>query len=450
MKRVLIRITAAIFTAGTLGACGPQFDSAQETSEIRVLAPMNNSQGQYSLNFLDLKGIQDLSTLTGKFARFFMSPRIVEGRLEGAAPKARFIRNSNGNYVPTNEITQQLVTVYAHMQKLAMLDEELGAVGVNSWPRDIGVAVRVRGGLKNNAFYDGETDSMLFVPYNQAGLPIAINGGILAHEHFHSLFYKLSLPDSLLKASFETREEFLRIIEGEDLGAHERRPIPIVVGGEDIDPTSLRDYYYVVMTRALNEGLADFWGWMYTGDPDFIAQSLPIQGATRSLKARKEEPVNSLPSQGTIERSLHVFYNTGSPEKMKDYAVGYAYSLATQFSRVLKRFTEIHAKAHGIESLAARKEVAKMIVKTLPQIKTKFEALDQEVYTSAHFLNSFGQQIKSMKQEECVYLAEVLNNSEDLTNSKYVCHEDSSWKLVKQELAEQVKEQSLSLTSETK
>ncbi len=166
----------------------PQSNKVGEEGTIRVLAPINAEGGAYSLDFIELKGIQDLDTLSGKFVHFFMSPRISSDRLQGPAPKTRFIRNSDGDYIPANEMTQQLVTVYAHMQRLAALDEELGAQGVNKWPRDIGVAVRVRGGLDNNAFYDGKTDAMFFVPYTNKELPIAVNGGILAHEHFHSLF----------------------------------------------------------------------------------------------------------------------------------------------------------------------------------------------------------------------------------------------------------------------
>lgn len=439
MKRVLSRIAAAILIVGALGACSPEADPVQESGSVRVLTPMHNSVGQYSLVFFDLQGLSELSTLTGKFVRFFMSPRIVDGHLKGSSPKARFIRNKDGNYIPANEITQQLVTVYAHMQKLALLDEELGAGGVNTWPRDVGVAVRVKGGLNNNAFYDGETDSMLFVPYNKDGLPIAINGGILAHEHFHSLFFKLGLQDSPFKGSIHDRTEFVNAAEIEELGARQRRQVPIVVGGEDMDANSLRSYYNLVMTRGLNEGLADFWGWMYTGNPDFIAQSLPREGITRSLKVADEQSVNSLPSQETIERSLQVFYNTGHAKKMKDYGVGYAYSLATQFSRVLKRFTDIHAKAHGLEPLVARKEVAKIIIKTLPQFKESMESLGDEAYTSAQFVISFSEQVAAFKKEECEYLVEVLNNSSDLSSFKYICTGDTALRITKQEQLSPVK-----------
>lgn len=434
MKRVLSRIIAAISVMALLGACSPEPNPVQDSGSVHVLIPMLNSQGQYGLDFFELKGLSELETLTGKYVRFFMSPRIVGGHLQGRAPKARLIRNSDGNYIPANESTQQLVAVYAHMQRLALLDEELGAGGVNSWPRDIGVGVRVKGGLNNNAFYDGDSDSMLFVPYNQQGLPIPINGGILAHEHFHSLFYKMSLPDASFKGSVHSRDEFLNAFENFDDSPRQLRQIPIVVGNEEMEAASLRSYYNLVLARGLNEGLADFWGWMYTGNPDFISQSLPKEGSTRSLKVIDEKAVNSLPSQESIERSLQVFYNTGNSKRMKDYAVGYAYSLATQFSRMLKRFTDIHAVARGLEDQMARKAVAKVVVKTLPTIKEAFLRGGETPYSSGEFILAFAEQVSDLHEEECQYFAQVLNNSGDLASFKYICRKETGWKLTKQEI----------------
>ncbi|WP_413943396.1 hypothetical protein [Bdellovibrio sp. HCB-162] len=423
MKRVFSRITAAILITTTLGACAPSPNSAQESGDVRVLAPMNNSQSSYSLGVIELKGIEDLQTVAGRFVKFFLSPRIVNNRLDGHAPNARFIKNKNGEYIPANEITQQLVTVYAHMQKLAELDEELGAGGVNKWPRDIGVAVKVKGGVRNNAFYDGVTDSMLFVPYTQNGLPIAINGGILAHEHFHSLFYKLVLPESPYKGSVHNRDEFLKITDvNEDLSTRQRLDIlPIARPGHEMDEDTLHFYYHVAMTRGLNEGLADFWGWMYTGNPDFIAQSLPSEKSTRSLKVADETSVNSLPSRESLLRSLKLFYSSGDNKRMKDYSVGFAYSLATQFSRFMKRLTDIYAKDRKIEPLQARKDLAKILVKTLPKIKEDFKVLNDEYYTSEKFVSALVENFGTLTENECSFLAQVLTNSQELTTETFAC-----------------------------
>ncbi|WII73110.1 hypothetical protein QJS83_04390 [Bdellovibrio sp. 22V] len=420
MKRVFGRITAAILISGLVGACAPQSDSGQEAGTVRILAPTANTKGSYSLGFLDLKGLKDLQTMAGEFARFFIAPKIVNKRLHGEAPHTRFIRNSDGNYIPANELTQQMVTVYAHMQKLAELDTELGAEGVNTWPRDIGVAVRVKGrNGANNAYYDGETDSMLFVPYNQQNLPIAINAGILAHEHFHSLFFKLVMKDLPFKGNAHNRKDFFEEVQEDDFMIRERRILPIIKGAKEIDPTIMHFYYHVALSRGLNEGLADFWGWMYTGDPDFIAQSLPSEKSLRSLHV--DGDVNELPTSESIQAALRIYFSAGDKEKFRDYSIGYSYSLGTQFSRVLKRFTDIYAKARGVEALAARKEVAKIIVQILPEVKKSLQNLEKSFYSSELFLQTLAAKMPDLKQAECEYLKEVINNSVDNIGTSYSC-----------------------------
>lgn len=453
MKRVLSRIIAAICLSGALVACAPQSDSASEAGTVRVLAPMSNSKAGYSLDILELKGIEDLQTVSGHFARFFLSPRIVDNHLQGTAPKGRFIRNGGGDYIPANEITQQLVTVYAHMQRLAQLDEDLGAGGVNKWPRDIGVAVKVKGGVYNNAFYDGKTDSMLFVPYDQQGLPIAINGGILAHEHFHSLFYKLVLKESPYKGNAHDRPEFLNSVGITEEKARERKVLPIMtrIEGEPMDASTQYFYYHAALSRGLNEGLADFWGWMYTGDPDFIAQSLPNERSARSLKAADENSVNALPSLNIVQRALNIYYSSGDEKAMKQYVVGLAYSMATSYSRVMKRFTDIYARERSIDSLQARKDVAKILVKTLPKIAEGFQKLEGRYYTSVDFMVSFIEQLGAMHEAECSFVKDVLNNTNSDLTVKFACKKDEQerWSVEKTAVKAPAESESETASSES-
>ena len=427
MKRVFSRITATILAASTLSACAPQSETVEEKGTVRVLAPQSDSKSGYALQTLDLLGIQDLQTVSGKFVRFFMSPRIVKGKLTGRPAVSRFIKNQEGEFIPANEMTQQLVAIYAHTQRLAQLDDELGAGGVNVWPRDVGVGVRVKGGQSNNAYYDGDTDSMLVVPYNQAGLPIAINGGILAHEHFHSLFYKIVLKSTKeSKVTAHNLEEVLGAssIVHEELSARGRLK-PSDIEGADLEEAALQKYYRQAMLRGLNEGLADFWGWMYTGTPDFIAQSLPKEKMNRSLDVDGIFATYELPSEATIKNSLQVFYKTGNTAKFESYVTGYAYVIGTQFSRMLKSFTEVSAKERGSESLAARKEVAKVILRTLGHLKSELAEGKDAYYRAEKYVLSFAKGIPEMKQAECEFLAGVINASQDQANTTYSCKKNS-------------------------
>lgn len=431
MKRVFGRIIAAI-VCGSMGfGCAPSDDEAGTAGGIRVLAPMFDQSGSYGLQTPLLEGVTDTKAFEGKYAKFYLSPRIVNNKLEGVQPKSRFIENRQGEFIPGNEMTQQMVTIYAHMQRLAHLDKEFGLEGVNQWPRAVGVAVNIRGGSHNNAFYDGVTDSMLFVPYNQKNLPIAVNGGILAHEHFHSLFYKLVMKDSPYKGNVHSVE--LEKILKPETKTRERQALQIQSKRQTYQLEEINYYYYYTLSRAMNEGLADFWGWMYTGDPDFIAQSLPKEKGNRSLKSGFASHYLTVPTSEEIKNSLLGFFVTGDNKVFKDYAVGYAYQLATRFSRVLKTFTDIYAESRNLENQKARQEVAQAIIDIFPSLRKAFELdVSTELYSPLDALVALSEKIVDLQSEECSYLVKVLNNSlERSDESEYRCEGETSLKIQK-------------------
>lgn len=432
MKRVFSRITAAISVVAALTACSSNPDSANVSGDVKVLAPMNDDKAasHYSLQFIELLGLNNLQEVSGKFARFFFSPRIVNSHLDGVAPKGRFIRNTNGNYVPANDLSQQMTVIYAHMQRLAQMDIDLGAEGINQWPRDIGVGVHVTGGMDNNAFYDGKTDSMLFVPYTQADLPIAVNGGILAHEHFHSLFYKIVLKGLAEDATVHDREFFLKSAGIEDIETKESNRIvdltrPQVVTTDD----EIHAAYQKTLLRGINEGMADFWGWVYTGNPDFIASSLPSEKSARSLTVSGTRSLDWLPTELSVKRSVSVYmaYDMNQTQ----YLTGYAYTVGTQYSRVMKGFADLIASNRGLDSLTARRQVAKWLLTSLTTLRSDVEKnSDGSYYNPGNFVQGLVGAIPDLQEKECNYWMAVMNNSISSSDKKQTCKQDGSWKLV--------------------
>ncbi|MBO9667738.1 MAG: hypothetical protein J7501_13105 [Bdellovibrio sp.] len=448
MKRVLPKITAAILMATAVTACSGQKDTSNVSGSVEVLAPMNNAKSGYSLQFIELSGLDSLREVSGRFVRFFISPRIISDRLNGSAPQGRFIKNTDNKYIPANDMTQQMVTIYAHMQNLAQLDEDLGAAGVNHWPRDIGVGVRVAGGMKNNAFYDGKIDAMLFVPYDKADLPIAVNGGILAHEHFHSLFYKLVIKSAASGStlsdvgtgSIHDRQSFLNAMGVVDssLDADGEMRTRVEIGDVPtarpaaLSERRVKNYYATAFMRGLNEGLADFWGWMYTGDPDFIATSLPSEKVNRTLKYSAEtNGALALIPMGQL-RSAASLYNQYAKADFDKYMLGMAYNIGTRYARVMKKLTEVSAEARSVDALAMRKEVAKWIIKSLPTFKDDFAKSSADgFYAPSQYIENLAKAIPDMNKAECEYLVGVINNTD---SSKRACSEDgNTFKMVEAE-----------------
>lgn len=221
--------------------------SADENFYTQVVA--GNSQGTV-FKIVALKGVQDQKTLRGQIVEFFLSPGENGNQLVGQAPVARFIQGRDGVHIPADVLSLQMVTLYHHMQSLKEFEEKLSDKAVNSWPRKIGLQVNSKdtAARYNNAFYNQKLETLYFVPYTDSNLPIPFNPGVIAHEYFHSYFARYVLKP--LQAQKQVK----------------------------------RDLYTEYVLKSLNEGLADTWGWIYTGDPDFVSLSLPRLSGIRKLE----------------------------------------------------------------------------------------------------------------------------------------------------------------------
>ncbi|MNK84098.1 hypothetical protein D3C87_1039370 [compost metagenome] len=444
MKRVFGLFLLCVSALAGLVGCGESVKpSDSRVGTATVLTYMPQEEGGYRLQRFELIGISDIKEVAGRFVNFFVSPKIAvkngKEKMTGSAPRAQFIRNSAGDYIASDSLTIELFSIYAHMQKLAALDEELGAGGVNKWPRDIGVAVRADGGMVNNAQYYGPADVMYFVRYTKSELPIQVNAGVLAHEHFHSLFYKLVPGSEATRKSVhnhltETADTPQKpvILDGSTLDADiQFKVVAAPVSERNLKTEQeMREVYY----GGLNEGFADFWGWMYTGDPDFIGLSLPEHKDLRTLNngGRGEDFLISVDNvYGTLnnikenlkehselsEKQRTAYYN--------EYRMGYKYSVGSRFSRMLKHLTGIVKAERKMTDKESRKFVAKSLLKILPLITMK-EIGPELVVTS------LAAQIPELAEKECDYLRLSVQKTD--YNKLWLCEKSGSlWLLKKAE-----------------
>ncbi len=435
MKLLFLRLLMLITCLTALWGCADAGPSSQVSGNVKTRLPWPQADGSYALQVFELTGISSLYDLAGQFAQFYMSPGIEHGRLIGASPKARFIK-TKGLFVAEDGLSLQLATVYAHMQRLAALDKDLGVGDVNKWPRDVGVSVRLTGDVRNNAFYDGDTDSMLFVPYAGAELPLAVNAGILGHEHFHSLFYKIvTLPlnkagqnPGNISASAHSQADFYRLMK-----------LP-AVKTENIAASANQEQaaYHFLLMKGLNEGLADFWGWLYTGDPDFIGYSLPTQIAARSLRAQDFDQPYELSSPSGLRRTISIFSADNS--HLSSNINNYAYTIGTQFSRILKIFADNYAQERQLSGDEARRAVAQIILHTLPSFRDDLlQIKSTDYYEPSHFFSTLLTQVDKVHQSECQIISDVMNKNNTDGKWAYLCERQGSaavWSLTKKEISD--------------
>lgn len=389
----------------------------------RVLIPWS-TDGQYKFESVTLNNLLNLPSLTGKSALFMLSPSVVDSRLAGFQPRVRTFRDGDGVYVPTDELSLHLLTLYAHIEKLQDLDAAVGLGDLLPKPRIVGVEVRIpqkqRGQVENNALYSPQLDALLFVPYKGDDLPLTVNAGVVAHEHFHSLFNYIVLKpakakikairaaqvhpgeEKILREVFEDIPENARVNNGTvSVGPLNGQPKPAVVPGEeDIGPSNigqesvgLEDWevYHVNLLRAMNEGLADVWGWIYSGDNIFVRRSIPLVQKTRDLELSGQQRLYSMENfrQMTLAASI------AGDESVR------AYELGTIYARAVKNVFEPEMKKAG----RTRLDLAKIVVKVLPKLKENIEALDKSRWMKpGALMELFARELPADQRELCAPL----------------------------------------------
>lgn len=411
---LILCLYASLMTACSFVATEQGTQSGQ-----RVLIPWS-TDGQYKFEAVPLNSLVNLSSLTGRSALFMLSPSVVDNRLAGFQPRVRTFRDGDGVYVPTDELSLHLLTLYAHIEKLQELDAAVGLGDLLPKPRIVGVEVRIpqrqRGQVENNALYSPQLDALLFVPYKGDDLPLTVNAGVVAHEHFHSLFNYIVLKpakakikavraaqvhpgeEKILREVFEDIPADTQVTDGTvSVGATRSGVVagdlesdPAVIGRESV---GLEDWevYHVNLLRAINEGLADVWGWIYSGDDIFVRRSIPLVQKTRDLELSGPQKLYTLETfrQMTLASSI------AGDESVR------AYELGTIYARAVKNVFEPEMKKSG----RTRMDLAKLTVRVLPKLKERIEGLDKSQWLKPGVLMElFARELPPEQRELCPLL----------------------------------------------
>jgi hypothetical protein len=309
-----------IFLLLVLTGCGGPKDKCGK--DFLVLWP--NADGAYQFQPLRLDTLSSPYELQGEAAQVFVESLLTESSGYSGQVARPHLTRADGVCVPTDINSALAVSAYAQMERLYSFDRNLGVAGQIPWPRKVGVQIHLNGEdtlIRNNALYFSKHDAIALVPYTAGALPAPVNLGVVAHEHFHAHFqHQVYGP---LNAMLAVSEMFGLSLERffHPLVAAKSKP-------EDIDKADVGTERGVntYVLRAWNEGLADFYGYVYTGRTGFVGESLPIDILSRDL-AGKLEPMQ------TNSNFRDAIRETG-------VSVGYAYTQGTLLARLLYQVAE--------------------------------------------------------------------------------------------------------------
>ena len=292
---------------------------------FQVLWP--SATGEYRFQDVSLSTLPDPYELSGTAAKIYFQSGMTAGGFEGPVARPQ-MTSSNGVCIPMNIESSAAVSVYAQFEKIMSYEIKLGTADMLSWPRRVGIDIALTtpdGNGHNNAHYFSEGDTIAVLPYLLGGLPLGLNHGVIAHEHFHAHFQKqvMNELDRVLIArpagfsGFSNALDFLFYSLTSGL-----KPTENI---DDADLSTNRGLNNFVL-RGWNEGLADLYGAIYTSNPGFFVESLPMLGDARTL-------TEELRPLGTREDLLNYLRAVRTPSNL----VGYSYSQGALVARLLYR-----------------------------------------------------------------------------------------------------------------
>ncbi len=406
-KAIFNAVLVLLFVA----SCSQKSRLNDVNGDVQVKIPASSVSGnssQYQIQTVTLKGLSSLKEVTGFFAKFFYAPGLENNLLVGDAPQARFAKNKDGVYIPLDSVSQQMAAIYYHIQNLAEFSASIGAGEINPSSMKIGIETRVGNSevlTKNNAFYDGKSDAMFFVPFSSQELPISVNSGIIAHEYFHSLFYKIVLKD--FSANAYTTEANATV--------------------SDLTP-QLRSLYNETYLRGINEGLADFWGWAYSNDDDFIRWSLSSYSKQRKLVLEAQTVGQYESSENIFAKTQSAILSTTNPSlNLSEYI----YRIGTPHARYLKQLAMISVD-EGKSLLEAKVSIAKTILAFIKSIHSKQKSLSATDVLPAESLFDFVSSADSnlkLSKSQCEFTLIYIQKNQDRTTDLCVEQADKSYQI---------------------
>ncbi len=321
MKKFFV-IHLLIITCSSLMSCTKNDQGGQ-----RFLLPWPDKSGRHQLQVIEIKSLSSPYELSGPAAQVYLQSAFSSTGFVGE-PAQPDLTLADGVFVPRDVNSSIGLVLYAHMERLLKLDQELGIHNALSWPRSLGfeILLHEKDSVKlefNNARYFLDWDLISFLPTSNGNTPLAVNPGVIAHEHYHAHFN-------------------LRVL----------RKLP-----QHIRQSEIQSFNEGVILRGWNEGFSDYYGFVYSENADFVQMSLgDEEGVRRNLALKTPHVIRSAAHHSQLFNAL---MDAGESTAEVGYRVG------TDVARVLYWLVE---EAGENAPLKTHRDMLAFVTKSLEKI----------------------------------------------------------------------------------
>lgn len=465
---------AGLLLLPLLTSCGKKNFEVKK-GNYHVILPLADANNQVHKQRVHLSTLANPIEVSGGIGRGLLEPQLTKANtsagvrydIDGKKPNSQFVFSADKSLIPTDVTSIELFSIYYHLEQ-NFLASQAADSELKLDPLKFALRANIqgrRGGkMYDNAFFISGSSSIVVAPYQDGGLPLSINGGVIAHEFFHYVFDRAFLknlvvviPDERLpeaaSANFimnplnqvgqflrdyffsqsltfshshsgaavkpiltefkqtltepQIRENSGAILQGLKMSEKEFNEIP----DSEIE-------YIIYLVRGMNEGLADFWAWLYTENKNSVQLSLPAHGQARNLEPdikseRAKEPELLTKEEIQVASELFSYRSYNSEQKRTQaknktkmspsvYLANF-YELGTQIARTLVNETKIRFNITEQRALTAteKQTVRSELIMALHVLTKKWQEgafFENNAFTiePEHFLLAF----MASRQEE--------------------------------------------------
>lgn len=346
---LLRALVVAVFFS--LVACGPNTKNNDQGTTFLLPWAVKATE-ELSVQPVHIRTLRDPSKVEGPAAKVYIEAGLTAEGINGEVARPRYIK-SGSHYVPRDVKSGQALAIYAHYEKIQEIDRKLGIDHLLSWPRQVTLGSSSFSATNNAMYLYGlDVTVVLYFKQNTFGAhvaekPLSLNRSILGHEHFHALFAH-AFRDAM-RIAYKARGHSEKVFKAE---RSEKYNDPFT----DMD-TETNNYFTM---KAFDEGLADFFGYVYSGDPAEMSKSLSHL-EYRRLDQHGDKLWTQEQWKEAMNEPFGLEFDLACKRRCRMYAQGVRYA---------RNLYKISTQEKNVVN--AREELAKRIIRALPKVAERF------------------------------------------------------------------------------
>jgi len=323
--QILLKLLLLIVSSLLITSCEHEDGSPGDDAAFEALVvEYDFENNKYELIHENIYSLSKPRSLSSNVAKFFYKVNSNVDLDFEPAVHLNLIKTTDDLYVAKDISSLKSISSYKIYEDLYDMHKKLGILSYSVWPKKV-VVDGVDGAKTHNAFHAAWRTSTYYLPFDPNDVPASLNPGVIAHEETHGLFATQVIKSNISEDLFKVNSALIKIIHkiekpcvrelscGDFLNRYKKteefaRIKSLQIFSNQLD---MMEYNHTIL-RAIDEGFADFAGYVFTEVPNYLSATLGFE-IERETFNRVVRSVVGPPLPSTVELRAVVSKVKGEP-----------------------------------------------------------------------------------------------------------------------------------------